>query len=502
MSSTYTFDFSERRRLHIAGIAVSFAQFALKFLQQTVIILVIFLVRNPELLRSVYFWLILFGLLVVSFLYSYLYYRSYYYYIDSDRQEFIVESGLLNKSKTVIKFSNIIQVNLNQNVLQKLFSIYSLTINTAGSDKVEVDLYALDEITAQALRQFLMDAIRVEDRAAEEPISAEFSVSNRQTEILQIPAKNILLISLFSNYRQGLALFFAFVVSLYQQINDVVDLLGREEDYELDVSNWRAWISVLLMGAVFILFIPFIINLFRYFFKYYNFTILRNREGNFSMRYGLLNVKEVIFNKTRVQTLSFRQNILLKYLNLGYLTLRQIVTDEAKAADSLIEMPGVTLRDKHVVYDLVFEKDVFADVVQYKPSIGLFVNRMVKANIVLLIIIVLLFFVVKSYWMTFWVAVCIMESLILVYNYLYYKNYRFYVGRDFLIKSTRVWNEEETVVPIQNTQIVEVSQTFWQVRSGSANLYVKTAADNVSFRFFDEKLIKGISNRILYQLER
>src|SRR5690606_33797984 len=118
MSSTYTCDFSERRRLHIAGIAVSFAQFALQLLRQTVIILAIFLVRNTELLRSVYFWLILFGLLVVSFLYSYLYYRSYYYYIDSDKQEFIVESGLLNKSKTVINFSNIIQVNLNQNVLQ------------------------------------------------------------------------------------------------------------------------------------------------------------------------------------------------------------------------------------------------------------------------------------------------------------------------------------------------------------------------------------------------
>src|SRR5690606_3088761 len=145
MSSTYTFDFSERRRLHIGGIAVSFAQFALKFLQQTVIILAIFLVRNPELLRSVYFWLILFGLLVVSFLYSYLYYRSYYYYIDNDKQKFIVESCLLNKSNSVIKFSNIIQVNHNKNVLKKLLSIYNLTIYTDGSDKVEVDLYALAE---------------------------------------------------------------------------------------------------------------------------------------------------------------------------------------------------------------------------------------------------------------------------------------------------------------------------------------------------------------------
>src|SRR5690606_27484826 len=136
MSSTYTFDFSERRRLHIAGIAVSFAQFALKFLQQTVIILLIFLVRNPELLRSVYFWLILFGLLVVSFLYSYLYYRSYYYYIDSDKQDFIVQSGLGCKSRSVIRFSHIIPVNLSQNVLQKLFPTYSRAINTAGSDRV------------------------------------------------------------------------------------------------------------------------------------------------------------------------------------------------------------------------------------------------------------------------------------------------------------------------------------------------------------------------------
>jgi putative membrane protein len=75
------------------------------------------------------------------------------------------------------------------------------------------------------------------------------------------------------------------------------------------------------------------------------------------------------------------------------------------------------------------------------------------------------------------------------------------VGKNFLIKRTSIWNEEETVVPIHNAQIVSVSQTFWQVQSRTANLLVQTAADNVSFRFFDETEIKNISNYLLFRVE-
>lgn len=502
MSNFATMDFTEKKRLHIAGLAVSFVRFAVRFLRQGVFLLIIILAQRPELLRSGYGWLILLGLLAVGVLYSYLHYRYYSYYVDLDKREFVVESGVVSKSKTVIKFSNIIQVNLDQNILQKLLSIYSVTINTAGSDKVEVDLYALDEPTALALREFLMDAIRVHEDRVEEGEKRDISSGRERTEILQIPAKNILLISLFSNYRQGLLLFFAFVMSLFQQIQDLFQALGREDDYELDVSNWQAWISVILFAGIFILLVPFVINLFRYFFKYYNFSILRNREGNFSMHYGLFNTKDVIFNKTRVQTISFRQNALLRYFNLAYLSLRQIVTDETKAAESTIEMPGVTLADKRTVYDLVFEKDIYTDMVERRPCIGLFINRTIKANLLFLPIVGAVWSLVDSYGLLIWTMAIVLELFMLSYNYLYYKNYRFYVGEEYLIKRTRVWNEVETVIPIRNTQIVQISQTFWQVRSETANLHLRTAADDVSFRFFEERFVKGLSNRLLYQLEQ
>lgn len=502
MDSSSPFDFTAKCRLHIAGLVVSFVRFTLRFLRQGIFLLVIIFAQRPKLLTSGYLWLILFGLVAIGVVYSYLHYRYYSYYVDLCKREFVAEGGVISKSKTVVKFANIVQVNLGQNLLQKFFSIYSLTINTAGSDKVEVDLYALDEPTALALREFLMEAIRSDEGLIDEGNTSVVSNKSTGMELLQIPAKNILLISLFSNYRQGLLLFFAFSMSLFQQLQDVFQMLGREDDYDVDVSNWRGWISVIIFAGIFILFVPFVINLFRYFFKYYNFSILRNREGNFSMRYGLFNTKDVIFNKARVQTVSFRQNTLLKYFNLGYLSLRQVVTDEAKAAEATIEMPGVTSQDKKTVYDLVFEKDLFADVIEKRPSVGMFISRTIKANMILIPIVGGAWVFTEGYTEFIWAAALLFELFILFYNYLYYRNYRFYIGEEYLIKRTRVWNEVETVVPIRNAQIVQLSQTFWQVRSRTANLHIKTSANDVSFRFFDEQFIKGFSNSLLYKLER
>lgn len=498
----YPIDFTKENRLDITAVIISFARFAFQFLRQGMLVLAIIFARNPHLLRSGTLWLILSGLIAIIVVYSYVYYRFYKFHVDIGNREFVLNRGALSKSKTVVKFNNIIQVNLNQNLLQKLLSIYSLTINTAGSDKVEVDLYALDETTAQALRSFLMEAIGGNDTAVLGLETRSQLSDQLETAILKIPAKNILLISLLSNYRQGLVLFFAFVISLYQQLQDVFELLGRTVDYELDVMKWQAWLSMLIFLAVFVLFIPFLINLFRYFFKYYDFTIVRNPEGNFSMRYGLFNTKDVIFNKNRVQTVSFRQNGLLKYFNLGYISLKQVIVDVAKYADSVIEMPGVTTRDKKTVYDLVFEEDIYADVTEMRPSIGLFVNRAIMANIVFLPLVLIVSIILDSYTTFFWIGAVFAECCILLLTFVYYKNYRFYVGEEYLIKRTMIWNEVETVVPIRNTQIVEVSQTFWQERSSTANLQIKTAAGSVGFYFFDEQLIKDISNRVLYQLER
>lgn len=503
MSVHSTVDFTERNRLHLAGFLVSFVRFLGRFLRQGIFVIIVIVARRPEIFHSGYMWLGVVAIVLPALLFAYLHYQRYTYYVDTQNSEFVVEQGVFSKSKTVVKFANIIQVNINQNILQKILSIYSVSLNTAGSDKIEVDLYALDESSALALREFLMKQIKSSPSSSEEYVENLQAEVFQETQLLKIPSRNILLISLFSNYRQGLALFFAFCISMYQNISDLFKSLEWEDDYQVDITQWRAWISVLLFALVFIIFVPFVINIFRYYFKYYNFSILRNKEGNFSMHYGLFNTKGVIFNNKRVQTVSFRQNKILKRLDLGLLSLKQITSDAANTQrNSVIEMPGVGKAGKSTVYDLVFESDIYAGARLLRPRIGLFISRTVKATLLWTILLTVGLIIVDDYVGLLWSAYGLVLLVTVCYNFLYYKNYRFYLGEDFLIKNTGVWNEVETVVPIRSAQIVSVSQTFWQIRGRTANLHVITAAENVSFAFFEETEIKTISNYMLFKAER
>jgi putative membrane protein len=428
-------DFTMPSRLHVVGLVIAFGRSLWRFLRQGLFLIILLLARRPDISSIGLIGLAVLGCLVLVFIFAYLRHRHYTYHVNLENREFVVDSGVFNKSKTVVKFANIIQVNINQNFLQKILSIYSVTLNTAGSDKVEVDLYALDEGSALALREFLMQQIKsgsvLPDDGTIMPVAKEVLP---EMQLLKVPSKNILLISLFSNYRQGLALFFAFCVSMYQNIQDLFEALDWRDDYEVNVENWRTWGSMLLFAVIFIMFIPFIINIFRYYFKYFDFSIFRNNEGNFSMRYGMINTKDVIFNNKRVQTVSFRQNKLLKRFDLGYLAIRQIITDRTKAQDSAIEIPGVNSSDRAIVYNLIFEEDIYTDTRILRPKIGLFVSRTIKMLVVLSFLLLLGLGVLSGHENAMFIIYFVLAGLMAMYNFLYYRNYRFYVGKNFLIK--------------------------------------------------------------------
>lgn len=500
-----TIDFTQPRLLHPLGNLVILFRGLVKFFKGFWLLLLIIGFRHPEVFRTKFVWIGLLLLLVVLLVFSYLHYKNYTYHVNTDREEFIIRKGVLSKSQTIVKFANILQVDISQNVLQQVLGLYSVKLETAGTEKTEGDLYAMKQDEALALKQFLLYRIKkdptVRDNKTvdEEAYSPDFG--DNGDVLIRISTKNILLVSLLTNYRQGLALFFAFLIGLFQQISDVVEQMGWEDDYQPDVeiAQWRTWISVIVLIGVFIVFIPFVINIFRYFIRYYNFTLTKNRKGTLMMHYGLLQIKDVIFNTSRVQTVSFKQNKLLKRIGIGVMSIRQVIVDATKAMDSIIELPGVAYQERLHINDLIFEEDIYKDVVVYKPKIGLFISRTIKTTLFLIVLggAVHVIFSVGLFLVSLGIGLSILVSGL--YNYLYYKNYRLLFNSGYLIKRTSVWNEEEVIVPLKNVQGVRVSQTFWQKRSGSSDLTLITPADNVSFHFFERKIMVDISNFVLYK---
>ena len=67
-------------------------------------------------------------------------YRNFIFHITDS--EFRLDSGIINKENTVIPKLKIQNVSIKQNVIQQLINVVSLTIETAGDDKSEIEINA------------------------------------------------------------------------------------------------------------------------------------------------------------------------------------------------------------------------------------------------------------------------------------------------------------------------------------------------------------------------
>src|SRR5690606_26953871 len=127
--------------------------------------------------------------------------------------------------------------------------------------------------------------------------------------------------------------------SIFEKLSELISLDTFLEKSE-SLASSITFVSISVIATLFlIMLIPVIINLFKYFIKYYNFSMRREKNGNIMMKYGLFEVNDVLLNKEKVQKVTVSSNPILKKLKLQIITLRQVVTDQ-KLENSILIIPG------------------------------------------------------------------------------------------------------------------------------------------------------------------
>lgn len=494
-------DFSIPQRLSVSGFWVQAILNIWKFIKAIFIILIYSVVKNFEMLLRKESWLFMGGILLVILLFSYFYHKNFKYWINQEDGEIILEKGILNKSKTVLKFENIQQVNIKQNILQQALDIYAMEIESAGSSGKEMVIYALDEDVALQLKaQINQQALGYSQIIREEKVHTTLEEEEVKEEnlLFHIPAKNIFLISLFTNYGQGILLFLAFIFSIFEKISDLISYDEFVEHSQSLASSITLLSLSVLVTLLFIMLIPIIINLFKYLIKYYSFSMRRENNGNIIMKYGLFEVNELLLNREKVQKIKVSDNLILKKLKLSIISLHQIVTD-TKSGSSIIIIPGANQENKEALWKILFKKANQLPVKSYKPVINLLLIRLSWIFILAIIVTYILYLnqaAATSYYLLLGLSLPVFIS-----QYIYYKNYHFYIREDILIKNSGIWDQTQTFIPLDKIQSVEVTQTLFQKRSHTANLNLSTASGIVVFSYFNLKDLQLLSNEILLEIE-
>ena len=250
--------FNQPQRQSKIGIIVLFVDTLQKNARALLPLLFIWLIKSEK-INSVYLIVGVLVTITIAGIIAYLRYVNFTFYIDKEREEFIVKDGIFNKTKTTIHLSKIQQVNINQNLIQRLINVYSLDVDTAGSDKKEGNIKAISHELALSLKSKLLENDISE---AIRDFSAEVSDSKPDfaPAFLKINLISLLKIGITSNYVKTIGLLLTFFVTIYDNLNQVgkTDFISSDNVNQL-VEN-KPMFFVIFMFVVFLFTVVFLLN--------------------------------------------------------------------------------------------------------------------------------------------------------------------------------------------------------------------------------------------------
>ena len=489
-------DFDQPQRQNKVGILVLFLDTIRHFSRALFPIILISLIK----IKSLDLLLIVLALLLILIVFGVVAYLKYYYFtffLDHKNQEFIVNEGVFNKTKTAIQLHKIQHVNIKQSFVQKLIGVFSLEVDTAGTNNQEIAIKAISHKTALDLKSKLL-----ENEVVKQSLSDDENVDT--TEIKTEPAfvkisfSSLLKIGITSNYIKSFFVLLAFFLSAFENIKQI---FGEKS---IDKSKIDGFLEKnLMLDVIPILFILFlsviiIVNLVRVVFRYFDFKII-NQNGTLLLSFGLFNTKSTIIKPNKVQIVSFSNNYFQKKMNVFEMKIKQATNGEKEEKKAAIEISGCNNLEKEAILKIIFGKYPIKGI-ELKPNF-----RKLGFAVFLTIILPLTFyFFLKNNIKEreiFNYLVFIYVIFVGIIQYFKFRNNKLFLDKDYIIKQSGAWDIKNEIIETSKIQSISTSQLFWHKSLNIGSITLHTAGGKIDFQLGNFDKIKAFKNLWLYEIE-
>lgn len=496
-------DLNKPQRQSKKGLAIIFFNVVKPLIKSILPLLLIVFFRDEDSGKTLKISVIFGAVFILISILSVLNFLFFKFYINSKNNEFIIEKGWLNKSKTVIKFDKIQQVNLNQKFLHRLLNLYSVEVDTAGSSKTEVKIYAVSGLVAHALKSKLLEReLIVKDYSQKEDDVAEYqkTTEKKPKKFVEISVSSLIKVGITRNYLQTFSLLFLILIQVVEKIQDYYR--GDEINVYSEFGNYAEKnISLMLLPffAIGIILLVLIINLVRTLLKYYNYKIdVVNRKLFIS--YGLFETKNTIIKSQRVQILKITQNYFQKLFNVLMLKILQTDSEQNTTKKGVgIDIPGVNESEKEAIINQIFNKEIKLEN-GIKPSIRKFVVHFVWFSIFpSLVYFGISWFQFEEIYIFLTIPIFIFTSL---YQWITYKNAFFYFTENFIVQKSGFWDVTYSIIEPHKIQKIITYQRIWHLNLNLGGVILYTAGGHLMFSVTDETEIRKRLNYWLYNIEK
>ncbi len=478
------------------GVVIMFASTLQHYIKAFWPILLIWIFKSDKINANYVVIGIVATILIIGIV-AYLKYLNFTFFIDDENDEFIINQGIINKTKTTIQLNKIQQVNINQTLIQRLINVYALDVDTAGSTNKEGKIKAISHELAIALKAKLIDNEKKIIKDISNEVTNEESISNEHP-FLEISFLSLLKVGVTSNYLRSLGLLFTFFFTIYHNLRDVGNNSNLDDKIDQFIDE-KVLINSASLLIITLLLTVFVINVLRIIIRYYGYKVTK-QTGSLLLSFGFIDTKSTILKPEKVQIVSVSRNYFQKKLDVLEMKIKQASGDDKKSKNAVIEIPGCNNKESNEILRLLFNKI---------PQKGLMLQpnwRKLGFSIFLFIVLpIIVFFTIgnnveKSIleFANYTIVYSIFIGLILFFGY---RNYRLFVNDDFIIKQKGAWDIENQIIEIKKIQGITTSQLFWHKPINVGSVTLHTAGGNIAFHLGDYDKIKNYVNLWLYEIE-
>ncbi|MCO4851914.1 PH domain-containing protein [Bacillus vallismortis] len=473
---------SEPKRLHPAAVILNLGHTIIQTIKNIILpFFFVYIVNSNNTVR--FYGAIALGVLFIWLVAaSIIKWRKFTYRIEDD--EFRIEEGLFVTKKRYISIDRIQTMNTSAGVIQQIFKLVKLQIETAGGGKeAEAVLSAISVEEAERIKEAVFK--KKAKTHESEPDGQLLETEQKQTheaepqEHYRMSMKELLMAASTSG---GIGVIISAVFALISQLDEVLPM-----DWFFDQFSFLQHASIGIYAVlIFIgLFIVWMFSIAGMMFKYANFQIIK-KEQELVISRGIIEKHQVTIPLRKIQAIKIKENIIRQLF--GYVTVSIV---SAGGGDQEKEEGALT-----ILFPMIHKKKLSRMLRTFTPEYTLEENvrrlprRALKRYLfrsvffsLFLIIPLCIFFQPWGY------LSIILLPIELFFGYLAYKDAAWTINGERLQLTSRLIGRTTAIVLKRRMQIGKSSQSYFQKKG---RLYtISTAVKSSSH--MEELAVRDVS---------
>jgi putative membrane protein len=463
-------EYSKERRLHPLTIVyrgiVSLPQFAI----------VLYFAFSQGRMEEWVSILISFLYLFIAFPFIALNYFYFSFFINP--HEIVIKSGVFSRRVRHLPLNKIQNVEVTQNLLQRLLGIAKVMIETAGDVETEGHLEFVSKKDAENISAVIRDQ---QSRLAEMSAATQGNFAGGNTTIASKSEPNneelMFSMSLIDNIRQGMLSFRPWLIFIifwvfataqqFYLIPDLETTIDQNIISRFEGINSFNLAIFIVLGLVVSLLLSWLIDILMTVITFYGFKLsmvngkLFTEQGLFNRRKGTIPIK-------KLQSMIIKSNFIRRYFDLWSLDLETAgFSLKIKRAEIAVPLASkariieLASRLKHFLYPDEFRKVS---------------KKTIKRAIIKYLMVIIIPYSTLCYLLPDLLWMLVLSPFLYVFALINYRHRGYYFDDNWLIIRQGYFMQKITLVPIEKIQSINIVQSFFQRRLQLSSLFIDTAA--------------------------